>query len=69
MISAKQLIKNAARLTMSSVIRKVMTFFYFMLIARLASVETTGLYFLMVSFAALFSSFMDFGFSLSFFLR
>jgi O-antigen/teichoic acid export membrane protein len=61
MVSGKQLIKNATGLTAAFVARKAMTFVYFTLIARYTSVETTGLYFLLVSFAAVFASLMDFG--------
>ena len=62
-ISSKQLIRNITSITCAYVGRKALTFIYFTLIARYSGVEVTGAYFLLVSFAAVITSFLDFGFS------
>ena len=55
--------KNTIYLTMATVGQKMLAFFYFVLVARIAGVENTGKYFLAVSFVIIFSVFMDLGLS------
>ncbi|MBI2500853.1 MAG: flippase [Deltaproteobacteria bacterium] len=61
MISPRRILKNTTFLTVAFVTRKVIHLVAFSLIARYTGVQTTGLYFLLLSFAALFTSLMDFG--------
>lgn len=63
MVSGRRIIHNTTFLIGASVVRKLMSFVYFALIARYTGVPTTGLYFLLVSFATLFTALMDFGLS------
>lgn len=65
MITASTIIRNTSRLTVAYVVRKVLTFAYFTMIARLSNVEITGLYFLAVSLAVVCTSVIDFGLSVA----
>src|SRR3989338_2474107 len=61
MVSFRRILKNTTFLTSAFVLRKAILLVVFSLIARYTGVQTTGLYFLLLSFAALFTSLMDFG--------
>lgn len=53
--------KNMTSMTAAYVGRKALTFVYFLLIARFTDVETTGRYYLLVSFSAVMTLLIDFG--------
>ena len=53
--------KNTIQLTLASVVQKALAFFYFLLIARMIGVESTGAYFLALSITTMFSVLTDFG--------
>ncbi|HYE59571.1 MAG TPA: flippase [Candidatus Kapabacteria bacterium] len=53
--------KNTAFMTAASVGQKIISFFYFTLIARLLGPEDTGKYFLALSFTTIFVIFVDLG--------
>jgi len=55
--------QNTSFLTTASVIQKVITFFYFALIARIIGVENTSQYFLAITFSMIFIVIADFGLS------
>lgn len=53
--------KNTAFMTMASVMQKVLSFFYFTLIARHIGADATGKYFLALSLTTIFVVFVDLG--------
>lgn len=62
-LEPSKIAKNTIYLTFATIGQKVLAFFYFVLIARLASVQGTGKYFFVVSFTTIFSIFIDLGLS------
>ncbi len=60
-MSTQKLAKNTFFFTMSLAIQKAISFLYFILIARAVSVEDMGKYSFALSFATIFSMFLDFG--------
>lgn len=62
---SRNVIRNTRALTFSYIVRKLMSFVYFMLIARFSGVNNTGLYYLLISVATVFTVFMDFGLSMT----
>jgi len=55
--------QNTTFLTSASVLQKVISFLYFVLIARLIGVENTGAYFFAITFTTIFTVVADFGFA------
>lgn len=55
--------QNTSFLTAASILQKVISFFYFILIARVVGVENTGQYFFAITFATIFTVIADFGLS------
>jgi len=55
--------RNTAFLTASYVCQKILSFGYFILVARFVDVENLGKYTFAISFATLFAVFIDFGFN------
>lgn len=53
--------KNTVQLTLAMVGQKALAFFYFLLLARMIGVESTGAYFLALSITTMFSVLTDFG--------
>ncbi|MFH1292060.1 MAG: flippase [bacterium] len=53
--------QNTSFFTVASVLQKVISFFYFALIARLIGVENTGIYFFAIAFSTVFTVIADFG--------
>ncbi len=62
-VSAKQIINNMANMTTGYIVRKLLTFAYFTIIARYMSVEITGNYYFLVSFSVIIILLMDAGLS------
>ncbi len=57
----KRIARNTTAMTLAYIGQKVLSFFYFAVIARTMGVEGTGRYFLATSFTMLFSVIADFG--------
>jgi len=55
--------KNTAYMTMASVLQKMISFVYFMIVARSLGAEGTGKYFFALSFTTIFVIFVDLGFT------
>jgi len=55
--------QNTSFLTAASILQKVISFFYFILIARVVGVENTGQYFFAITFTTIFTVIADFGLS------
>ena len=53
--------QNTSFLTVASVLQKVISFFYFIFVARLVGVENTGVYFFAITFTTIFTVVADFG--------
>ncbi len=53
--------QNTSFLTAASIIQKIISFFYFILIARIIGVGNTGHYFFAISFTTIFTVVADFG--------
>ena len=53
--------QNTSFLTIASVLQKVISFFYFIFVARLVGVENTGVYFFAITFTTIFTVVADFG--------
>lgn len=60
-MSQEKLAKNTFFFTLSLAMQKVISFFYFIMIARAISVDDLGKYSFALSFATIFSIFLDFG--------
>ena len=56
-----RLTKNTTYYTTALVIQKILSFFYFVLIARMIGVTDAGKYIFALSFTTIFSVFVDFG--------
>lgn len=55
--------QNTSFLTAASILQKIISFFYFVLVARLIGVENTGAYFFAITFTTIFTVVADFGFA------
>ncbi len=55
--------QNTSFLTVASILQKIISFFYFVLIARIIGVESISQYFLAITFSLIFIVFADFGLS------
>lgn len=53
--------QNTSFLTVASVLQKVISFFYFIFVARMIQVENTGVYFFAITFTTIFTVVADFG--------
>src|SRR3989339_783155 len=53
--------QNTSFLTAASILQKVISFFYFTIIARVIGVENTGVYFFAITFTTIFTVVADFG--------
>ena len=53
--------QNTSFLTTASVLQKVISFFYFIFVARMIQVENTGVYFFAIAFTTIFIVVADFG--------
>ena len=53
--------QNTSFLTIASVLQKVISFFYFIFVARIIQVENTGVYFFAIAFTTIFIVVADFG--------
>lgn len=53
--------QNTSFLTIASILQKVISFFYFIFVARMINVENTGVYFFAISFTTIFTVVADFG--------
>lgn len=53
--------QNTSFLTIASVLQKVISFFYFIFVARMIQVENTGVYFFAITFTTIFTVVADFG--------
>ncbi len=53
--------QNTSFLTVASVLQKVISFFYFIFVARIVGVENTGVYFFAITFTTIFTVVADFG--------
>src|SRR3989338_6568422 len=60
-MSKEKLVQNTFFFTISLAVQKAISFLYFILIARAISVEDMGKYSFALSFATIFSMFLDFG--------
>jgi O-antigen/teichoic acid export membrane protein len=60
-MSTASVTKNTTYLTLSYIGQKILAFFYFVMVARMIGVEDLGKYTFALSFATLFSVFVDFG--------
>lgn len=60
-MSSYTVAQNTSFFTIGSVLQKVISFFYFILIARLVGVENTGQYFFAITFTTIFAVVADFG--------
>ncbi len=58
---SSRLAKNTAHLTLATIGQKVIAFVYFLFVARIMMPEQTGIYFLSISIAMIFSVVSDFG--------
>ncbi len=55
--------KNTSYLTLALIIQKVVSFSYFIILARFLGLESLGQYYTAISFTTIFSIFIDFGFA------
>jgi len=55
--------KNTSYLTLALIIQKVLSFSYFIILARFLGLESLGQYYTAISFTTIFSIFIDFGFA------
>jgi len=55
--------KNTSYLTLALIIQKVISFFYFILLARFLGLHALGQYYTAISFTTIFSILIDFGFN------
>jgi O-antigen/teichoic acid export membrane protein len=53
--------QNTSFLTIASILQKVISFFYFIFVARIVGVENTGVYFFAITFTTIFTVVADFG--------
>src|SRR3989344_3163964 len=60
-MSGKTLSKNTIFFTLALALQKLISFGYFIIIARSIGVENTGRFSFALSFAAIFAMFLDFG--------
>lgn len=60
-MSSYTVAQNTSFLTAASVLQKVISFFYFIFVARIIQVENTGVYFFAISFTTIFTVVADFG--------
>ncbi len=60
-MSSYTVAQNTSFLTVASVLQKVISFFYFIFVARIIQVENTGVYFFAISFTTIFTVVADFG--------
>ncbi len=60
-MNAVSVTRNTSYLTASYIVQKILSFFYFILVARMISVEEFGRYTFALSFATIFSVFVDIG--------
>ncbi len=60
-MSSYTVAQNTSFLTIASVLQKVISFFYFIFVARIIQVENTGVYFFAISFTTIFTVVADFG--------
>ncbi len=61
-MSSYTVAQNTSFLTAASILQKVISFFYFIFVARMIQVENTGVYFFAISFTTIFTVVADFGF-------
>jgi len=61
MVPSHLIARNTLHLTIASILRKALTFLYFVIVARYMGVNTTGLFYLTICYGALFYVAMDFG--------
>lgn len=57
----KNIAKNTSYLTLALVIQKVISFLYFVILARNLDPEFLGKYYFAISFTTIFAIFIDFG--------
>ncbi len=60
-MSSYTVAQNTSFLTVASVLQKVISFFYFIFVARMIQVENTGVYFFAITFTTIFTVVADFG--------
>ena len=60
-MSSYTVAQNTSFLTTASVLQKVISFFYFIFVARMIQVENTGVYFFAITFTTIFTVVADFG--------
>ena len=60
-MSSYTVAQNTSFLTIASVLQKVISFFYFIFVARIIKVENTGVYFFAIAFTTIFTVVADFG--------
>ena len=60
-MSSYTVAQNTSFLTAASGLQKVISFFYFIFVARIIQVENTGVYFFAISFTTIFTVVADFG--------
>ncbi len=60
-MSSYTVAQNTSFLTVASVLQKVISFFYFIFVARILKVENTGVYFFAITFTTIFTVVADFG--------
>ena len=63
MAKVSNIAKNTSYLTMALVLQKVISFTYFMLLARFLGPESLGKYYLAISLTTIFAIFIDLGFA------
>lgn len=63
MVKVSNIAKNTSYLTMALVLQKVISFTYFMLLARFLGPESLGKYYLAISLTTIFAIFIDLGFA------
>lgn len=60
-MSSYTVAQNTSFLTAASILQKVISFFYFIFVARIIKVENTGVYFFAITFTTIFTVVADFG--------
>ena len=60
-MSSYTVAQNTSFLTIASILQKVISFFYFIFVARIIQVENTGVYFFAIAFTTIFIVVADFG--------
>jgi len=63
MVNAKKITLNTSSFLTAAIFQKVLSFIYFTILARYLGAESIGQYFFAISFASIFSVFMDLGLS------